>query len=216
MSKYEENKGFCMFYDWVEDLSYLEPADAWQIVRALNAYYTEGTDPVALVEGHLKAVAALLMHQIRRQEEISAQRAELAKSTNEKCRVKKEQTQCERNAYAELTQSDATNTNTNTNTDTNTNTISITPPEALSEGEKEELIRRGVPEEYLERQSPRACVYVTEQKPLSEILWEWWQKDRRTPKPRAAPVLPAFEHKSYDLEEFWQAALARTEAHLSA
>ena len=40
MSKYEENKGFCMFYDWVEDLSYLAPADAWQIVRALNAYYT--------------------------------------------------------------------------------------------------------------------------------------------------------------------------------
>ena len=41
MSKYEENKGFCMFYDWVEDLSYLAPADAWQIVRALNAYYTQ-------------------------------------------------------------------------------------------------------------------------------------------------------------------------------
>ena len=100
------------------------------------------------------------------------------------------------------------------NTNTKTNTISLSPPEALSEGEKAELIRQGVPEDYIERQSPRAVVYANREKPLSEILWEWWQKDRRTPKPRAAPVRSVSENKSYDLDEFWQAALERSETML--
>ena len=107
-----------------------------------------------------------------------------------------------------------TNTDTDTDTDTNTNTFSISPPEALSEGEKEDLIRRGVPEDYLRRQSIRASEYAGEQKPLAEILWDWWQRDRRMPRQRAVPVRP--EHKSYDLEEFWQAALTRAENDLGA
>ena len=123
MSKYEESKGFCMFYDWVEDLSYLAPAEAWELVRALNAYYTEGADPVSLVEGHLKAVAALLFHQIRRQEALSEARTEsgrrggMAKAKNSTAIAN------DSNAIAVPKQNLATNTNTDTDTNTDTNTL---------------------------------------------------------------------------------------------
>ena len=64
MVRNEENKGFCMFYDWVEDLNYLDGADAWSIVRALTAYYLEGVNPIDRVEKHLRATVAMMFHQI--------------------------------------------------------------------------------------------------------------------------------------------------------
>ncbi len=125
----DENKGFCLFFDWVEDLNYLDGADAWAVVRALYAYYTEGLDPVEQVARHLKATVALMFHQIRRQEAVSEAKAESGRrGGNAKAKVSNAMANGssamanDSSAMAMPKQNVATNTNTNTNTKTNTNT----------------------------------------------------------------------------------------------
>jgi hypothetical protein len=76
----KNEKGFCVFYDWVDDLDYLDPADAWVIVKAIKRYYQDGTSPVESVEGHLKAVASMIYNQIKRSESISNARAEAGRN----------------------------------------------------------------------------------------------------------------------------------------
>lgn len=76
----KNEKGFCIFYDWVDDLDYLDPADAWVIVKAIKRYYQDGTSPVESVEGHLKAVASMIYNQIKRSESISNARAEAGRN----------------------------------------------------------------------------------------------------------------------------------------
>lgn len=65
------NKGFCMFFDWMEDLEYLSAEDAWTVIKALGNYYKNGVDPVENVDKHLKFALSVMFHQIKRQEEIS-------------------------------------------------------------------------------------------------------------------------------------------------
>ena len=83
MSK--SNKGFCMFYDWVEDLEQLGDSDgAWQIVKALSEYFKNGKNPVEAVTGPLRTVAAIMLHQIKRSEMKAAAGRKGAEVTNSK------------------------------------------------------------------------------------------------------------------------------------
>ena len=91
MKKNTKNVGFCLFFDWVDELNYLAPEDAWSIVRAISAYYTEGRDPVESVASHLRTVAAMMFHQIRRLEELRARKATAGQKGGKK-RVENEQT----------------------------------------------------------------------------------------------------------------------------
>ena len=84
MAKSGEAKGFCMFFDWIEDLKYLPGEDAFAVVEALALYYKEGTDPVEVVPDHLRAIVSMMYHQIQRREEISAVRAESARAKHSK------------------------------------------------------------------------------------------------------------------------------------
>ena len=69
-------KGFCMFFDWVEDLDQLGDSDgAWQIVKALSDYFKNGKNPVEAVDGSLKVIASIMFHQIKRAEDISQKRS---------------------------------------------------------------------------------------------------------------------------------------------
>lgn len=86
----KNEKGFCVFYDWVDDLDYLDPADAWVIVKAIKRYYQDGTSPVESVEGHLKAVASMIYNQIKRSESISNERAEAGRRGGKKAESKNE------------------------------------------------------------------------------------------------------------------------------
>lgn len=135
MTKTEERKGFCVFYDWMDDLSYLSGEDAWAVMQALSGYYRDGINPIDVVDDHLKAVVSMMFHQILRREEVSAKRAENARVTNEKKKAVCEdlRTQSERNANAERTQRVATDTDTDTITDTDT---VIIPPPTPSKGGK--------------------------------------------------------------------------------
>ena len=91
-------------------------------------------------------------------------------------------------------------------------------PPPLSEDERAELAELGIPLSYAEERRERAEHFAKFQKKrVIEILSDWWETDRhRTPpnqRPSAAPPPPS-EHKSYDLDEFWEAALRRSEEEL--
>ena len=95
----------------------------------------------------------------------------------------------------------------------------LTPP--LSEQEKEELKEKGVPLDYVTLRLERARAYAKKHRiSVTVVLWEWWQQDqhtRRTPvcAPPASPV-PQNPNKSYDLDDFWQAAVAHSYAQLGS
>lgn len=80
----KSSKGFCMFYDWVDDLDLLEGDDAWKVVKAIRDYYVDGREPVEHVEKHLKPVVSMIRNQIRRAEEKAAAGKKGAAVTNGK------------------------------------------------------------------------------------------------------------------------------------
>jgi hypothetical protein len=90
----------------------------------------------------------------------------------------------------------------------------------LSEREKQELKERGVPLDYVTLRLERARAYAKKHRiSVSVVLWEWWQQDQHSRRaPTAArsqsPVSPEQSNKSYDLDDFWQAAVERSYALL--
>ncbi len=106
----DSEKAFYLFFDWIEDIDSLDGADAWKVVKAIAEYHQHGTNPLDNVDGPLKAVVSIMFHQIKRKEAVSAQRAENARSTNEKKKAKAEflRTQSERTTNAEQSQCNAT------------------------------------------------------------------------------------------------------------
>ncbi len=88
-------------------------------------------------------------------------------------------------------------------------------PPPLSEKDREELQRLGIPESYAEERIERAALFARSQKKrVVEVLSEWWQTDRYgTPQNQRKqnPWQLSSENKSYDTEDFFQAALRRSE-----
>jgi hypothetical protein len=66
MSKNE--KGFYLFFDWIERLKELPAEDAMKIVYALGEYHKTGINPMEQFTGALKIVVALMFDQIKRGE----------------------------------------------------------------------------------------------------------------------------------------------------
>ena len=109
---------------------------------------------------------------------------------------------------------------TNTNTNTNTNTkeeepFSESPPPAspppLPEKELEEL---GVPLDYAEERFERAEHFARSQKKsVAKVLADWWETDQHgTPSNKTTTASsPPSEPRSYDLDDFIEAALRRSE-----
>ena len=90
-------------------------------------------------------------------------------------------------------------------------------PRPLSEQEKEELRKKGVPLDYVTLRLARARAYAKRRGlSVTVVLWEWWQRDRlRRPRQTTAPRWdPPSENKSYDVDDFFQAALERSYALL--
>ena len=78
------------------------------------------------------------------------------------------------------------------------------------EKEKEELVRMGVPRDYLNARWNRARSYARSHGgSVKDTLLSWWQEDqtRRTSPPSTSSPSP---NKSYDLDDFFEAALARS------
>lgn len=68
----KERKTFDLFFDWIDDLDQLpDHTDSWRVVKAISEYYRHGTNPLDLVDGTLKTVVSIIFHQIKRKETIS-------------------------------------------------------------------------------------------------------------------------------------------------
>lgn len=114
-----KNAGFCIFFDWIETLDFLDEADAYKVIKALSRYYTEGVNPVEIVPNNIKATVNLMFQQIKRAEKVSEERAKAGRASAEARSVEV----CSNNVEQKSTpveQKSTTNTNTNTNTETNT------------------------------------------------------------------------------------------------
>ncbi len=116
------------------------------------------------------------------------------------------------------------NNNSNNNNNNNNNTSeeeqsSETPPPAspppLPEKELEEL---GIPLDYAEERIERAEHFARSQrKSVVEVLSDWWQTDKAGTPPNNAgksfrQQAPPSADKSYDIDDFIEAALRRSEA----
>lgn len=80
MANTNNKKGFWLFYDWIDDLEYLDGADAWKIIKAICEYYRDGVNPIDNVDERLKVIASIIFRQIKRGEGISEQRSKAGKS----------------------------------------------------------------------------------------------------------------------------------------
>ncbi|MBO5938361.1 MAG: hypothetical protein J6Q82_02530 [Clostridia bacterium] len=112
------------------------------------------------------------------------------------------------------------NNNNNTNNNNNNNEEETVPPISPPSVEPpppeeiwEELREIGIPTAYAEERLERAEYFArVEKKRVVDILYEWWQVDRYgTPsnKKSLSKESVSSENKSYDLEEFFEAALQR-------
>lgn len=147
-----------MFYDWIEDLDYNDPEDAWSIVKAIGNYYLTGADPMDKVKTHCRGIVSMMMHQIKRSEIKAAAGKKGAAVTNSRSKNKNEQkneisadtlpsAQCQQDVGTLSAQcqqdvgtlssdhrhSAATETETETETDTKTETDTLTKTLALKE-----------------------------------------------------------------------------------
>lgn len=131
-----ETKGFCMFYDWIEDLDYCDPADAWEIVKAIGSYFTTGENPTEKVTENCRGMVSMMMHQIKRSEVKSAAGKKGAAVTNgrsKKVTENKNDTSAATLPSADCRHANATKTETETETNTETKTKTETKTETLTE-----------------------------------------------------------------------------------
>ena len=85
---------------------------------------------------------------------------------------------------------------------------SALPRSADIEAEEKALEAMGVPLDYAKERWERARVYgALHGQGVGEVLLSWWREDERRKKPSHKRSPPPMENKSYDLEDFLQAAL---------
>ena len=80
----------------------------------------------------------------------------------------------------------------------------------LTEYEKQELKDLGVPLDYISPRQSRALSYAQASgKKVTDVILSWWREDQRKKAP------PKSENKSYDIDDFFQAALTRSNRNLA-
>ena len=147
-------KGFCMFFDWVDTLDYLSPVDFKAMVKAINDYYTEGKDMVeSVTKSTLKALAHNIMQQIKRGED----KAEVNRNNGKKGGRPAKETQSKPNETQEKPTDTKTDTDTDTDTETDTEINLSLPPSAGAAPLKESFSEKTAKEEFerLWEQYPR-------------------------------------------------------------
>ncbi len=125
--------GFCMFFDWVDSLCYLDPGDAWSVVLALKEYYVTGKNPIDSVDGPLKALVSNMYQQILRAKVKSDAGRKGAAATNSKRYSTDNVPSAERTHTERIPNAERTHTD-NTETETETEIYNISPPLPPSSG----------------------------------------------------------------------------------
>lgn len=92
MSKNE--KGFYIFFDWLDRLKELASDESMKIIQAIGNYYRDGTDPTENFDGTIKIVVALMFDQIKRGESKAEEQRQKANArwkretiSNEQCQA---------------------------------------------------------------------------------------------------------------------------------
>lgn len=84
---------------------------------------------------------------------------------------------------------------------------STAPP--LSEEERQKLLTKGVPADYISRRLGRAEDYALKnQKRVFDVLCNWWEEDK-TKQPRQSDKT-GYLGNSFDIDDFFQAALKKS------
>ena len=104
------------------------------------------------------------------------------------------------------------------------NSISFQEPPAhfLSDEQRKRLISSGLPSEYISAREERVSnIAQSTKRSAFSIFLEWWEKDKHEAKWRKADGSDADEldapmKKSYDLDEFFKAAVRRSYAELDS
>lgn len=117
-----KNKGFCLFYDWVDRLKELDPSEAFDVIIALSDYFKEGINPVDRFSGSLKMAVGIMFDQIKRAEIKSDVLRENVNKRWNRENAKQSNAIVIQND-TNVIQADTTITETITNTITNTNSI---------------------------------------------------------------------------------------------
>ena len=121
MSKNE--KGFYLFFDWIERLKELPPEEAIRIVYAIGEYYKNDIDPTEQFSGALKIVVALMFDQIKRGKKLSeirataGQKGGFAKAKESKTQISHDLPRQNVATYNNITDNSITNNNNNNNND---------------------------------------------------------------------------------------------------
>ena len=216
-----KNAGFCIFFDWIETLDFLDEADAYKVIKALSRYYTEGVNPVEIVPNNIKATVNLMFQQIKRAEKVSEERAKAGRASAEARSVEV----CSNNVEQKSTpveQKSTTNTNTNTNTKTNTNTDTF-----ISSNEDKKRKRFVAPtidevRDYCNENGYRidadafidhyqSAGWKVGQKPMKD-----WRAAVRTWVRRDKERMPKKGETSFDTDDFFEAASRRAYAGVTA
>lgn len=88
------------------------------------------------------------------------------------------------------------------------------PPHALSEQERQFLLSEGLPAAYFEAREARASEFAAQTgQDVLTVLSAWWKKDKHSFKaaPRTAPTV---KESSFDVDDFFEAALAHSYANM--
>ena len=229
-------KSFILYFDHERLFQMLNPMQRGLLITAIFEYERMGSREVELDDVTAMAFECIRMILDRDRahyEEICRQNSEKGKKGG---RPRKNQKNCGFFEKAEKAYNDNDNDNENDNENNNVNVngsenendndndndtvdrngiesaaatppASQTAPPPLSETDREVLKVKGIPVSYAEERWGRAWEFAMRQKrEITELLEEWWQKDRGNHKKPRDGLVP----KTYDLDEFVQAALSRS------
>ena len=221
MSEREKKKGFCLFFDWVDDLDNLEGADAWAVVKALCGYYREGTNPVEAVAGPLRVAVSIMFHQIKRGEKISEVRRVAALQRNNDNSVNFAEQKSAKVSKGQ--QCPATITITNTDTHSLAESVNAPAPACedahvkkqtfgsfgnvyLTEEQHADLIKRygERAEDLIENFSLKLKSKGYQYADHHAAILLWAVTDSKAPKP-----VPPKQAQSFDVDDFFEAAIER-------
>ena len=220
MSKANKRKGFVLYFDQIEQVDMLSDEEAGQLFKALFSCNSDKNPPPCFKNPLIQMCFSVIYAQMRRDAEKYEQKCErMAENARKKweepsdeeddsdldaiaCNTK---TKKEKNKNINIvidtdgvedTEEDTTSAAAESLAAADTERAS----KKLEDEEMERLLQKGVPPTYVAIRMDRAKEYAKERgKFLSDVLLDWWMKDKQT---------PTWQRESQRLDRLQQSAIA--------